>query len=206
MTASFKRMEKQSQVQIVSKYSSLLSDYIFRKKDIVISSLVLHRGVRREIAEAAFMPNQVRFMRLDTSNDLELLLIRYVALDKDSRSRFMMSDGGLGLILFTGACGVLPVHEIEFDLFPEINLLSKDGAIISVREIKASRGLAKSAVSQMSLRLNVLEHALLAILGTPKTVFKRGILMIPGYSRKEDSVDRFSADPQADFDLEIRYV
>eukprot|EP00597_Dinobryon_sp_UTEXLB2267_P009802 CAMPEP_0170099950 /NCGR_PEP_ID=MMETSP0020_2-20130122/1349_1 /TAXON_ID=98059 /ORGANISM="Dinobryon sp., Strain UTEXLB2267" /LENGTH=194 /DNA_ID=CAMNT_0010322715 /DNA_START=1138 /DNA_END=1722 /DNA_ORIENTATION=- len=187
-----------SKYQLINKATKKLVNHIYHNYESVMDALVNHLNIRREFAEAICSePLKEDSLPSDHRTDFENTIAQFAMSNKGDRY-MMISDSVFGLILFSCCCDCIPIHELEFDMQPQIRKLSvKKEFMITIYEIKRSRGLVS-----IRQRLKILENALIAIYKATRVELEGVLLLSSRWNREEFAA---TLPPDSDFDFRIEY-
>jgi len=201
LTKALKENSNNSRLQHANKATKKLISQIYHCNATVVDSLVNQFNTRREFAEAIFsQQSMVDRLPSDKRTPFEHTIARFAKSNKADRDILMNSDSGFGLLLFSCCSNCTPIHELEFDMQPQIRQIRDKEFMVTVYEIKRSRALASNAVAQIRQRLKILENALVTIHNAER-VDLEGVLLLPARNRDEFATTL----PDADFDFRIEY-
>jgi hypothetical protein len=156
-----------SDVQLLSKSVKTLTTFIFDHRDVVVRHL-REQGIPDRVCESIFLDRDK--MSVSTVEELKALqtdskamcrmLCKYALAKSAERVHQIESDSGVGMLLFSAATGLSPVHELAMDCRPSIRQTAPNQFTATCFEIKSSRSGIQKATDQLSRGLAILTSAI----------------------------------------------
>lgn len=219
LQAENKQNSAESKIQ---KLSKKIIDIIFDKsnRQKIMQRLILDFNVSSEIAALLYSPKNstnpitidksITLTRSEKTIAIEKSIEKLSKKDGAEKRYFLASEPGLGLLLYSCLCcrsSVLPVHELETDLKPIIQMLNTKYISLTIYETKSSRKSTKKAIYQLIQRLDVI-GGFLSILYPSQEVVKNGIVIITSYYKNsgENSDVDIPIFAEDDINISLQYT